>query len=71
MQFNDWESCADSTVRADANGHLALYREIGVRIILQLVVFGARAISTDGLITPGLSDSAVPIFPTSPTQVSS
>src|SRR5260370_25955687 len=26
-------------------------------------MFGARAISIDGLITPGLSDSAVPIFP--------
>src|SRR5260370_7040407 len=33
MQFNNWESCADSTVRADANGHLALYREIGVGIV--------------------------------------
>jgi hypothetical protein len=71
MQFNDWESRLYFTVCADTNGHLALDREIGVRIILQLVVFGARAISIDGLITPGLSDSAVPIFPTSPTQVSS
>src|SRR5258707_5455038 len=35
MQFNDWESCADSTVRADANGHLALYLEIGVGIVLK------------------------------------
>src|SRR5258708_12308155 len=32
-------------------------------ILIGYVMFGARAISIDGLITPGLSDSAVPIFP--------
>ncbi len=32
-------------------------------ILIGYVMFGARAISADGLITPGLSDSAVPIFP--------
>src|SRR5260370_8714446 len=37
MQFNDWESRLYSTVCADANSHLALDREIGVRIILQLI----------------------------------
>ena len=31
--------------------------------LIGYVMFGARAISIDGLITPGLSDSAVPIFP--------
>src|SRR5258708_20047513 len=32
-------------------------------ILIGYVMFGARAVSIDGLITPGLSDSAVPIFP--------
>ena len=32
-------------------------------ILIGYVMFGPRAISIDGLITPGLSDSAVPIFP--------
>jgi len=31
-------------------------------ILIGYVMFGARAISIDGLITPGLGDSAVPIF---------
>src|SRR5258707_4789496 len=31
--------------------------------LIGYVMFGARTISIDGLITPGLSDSAVPIFP--------
>src|ERR1700757_4187757 len=35
MQFNDRESRLDSAVGADANGHLTLNREIGVRIVLQ------------------------------------
>ncbi len=32
-------------------------------ILAGYAMFGARAISIDGLITPGLSDSAVPVFP--------
>src|SRR5258708_13366438 len=35
MQFNDRKSRLDSAVRTNANGHLALDREVGKGVVLQ------------------------------------